>query len=62
MIVWQTQVKGLCGPCCWRNLEDAITELRELAEEIKDDLGSFTITAVEMTEEEFDNLPEFAGY
>lgn len=61
MKVWITQLSDCCGPVIWKHLEDVITELKELTEEMQEG-DSFTVTLGEMTQEEFDTLSEFAGY
>ena len=59
--VYQTQLGGYCGPVVWKTAEDAIEELRGLLADMAAG-DTFTVKVVEMTDTEFEQLPEFAGY
>jgi hypothetical protein len=61
MRIYITQMSDCCGPVGWRTLEEAVAELRELAEEMSEG-DTWTIGVKEMTDEEFSSLPDFTGY
>lgn len=51
------------GNSCTITLDEAISELICIYESAEDGNHSeFTFSTVEMTQEEFDNLPEFTGF
>jgi hypothetical protein len=58
MKVYVVKADGL-APCTWDDLNPAVEEARELLEE---GAARVTIGVVEMTEEEYEALPEFEGY
>ena len=61
MKVFKTQLCDYGGPCVVHEPESVIDELRRLLPEMAEG-ESFTVTVVEMDEEEYGNLPEFLGY
>ena len=66
MLVVKVQVEGLCGPTCYdynKDRDSILEELRELLDPAneEDDLD-IHIWVSEMDEQEFESLPEFAGY
>lgn len=63
MRVYFVQGDDLCGPTVQGSLEDALTEIRFLLSAEEEGAGfGVRVEIGEMTEEEFDALPEFGGY
>lgn len=71
MRVIEIQIKDFNGPIIFNNINDALEEICNwldpdmLGNKISDDtcIGSqIILTIKEMTEEQFENLPEFEGF
>ena len=62
MIVYKTQAQASgYGPLVWTSFQDVLIGLADIYEEMS--VGdTFTLEIAEMTQEEYDNLPEFEGY
>lgn len=61
--VWKTRLNGSGGGCVHDSLNDAMDAVRGLTEDLHDDERLVVeIERSQMTQADYDALPEFAGY